>query len=403
MASLPDFQRMSSRRLPRVIWDFVEGGAGDESLLVENQSALRTVRLVPRRMVDVGTRCRQVELFGTVYAAPFGVAPIGLANLVRSGTDMALAEAAAAANVPYVMSTAASTSLEQLCARSPGRIWYQLYVACDRGITLDLLRRAEACGVEVLVLTVDVPVAGRRLRDLRNGFSMPLNLSAGALADMAMHPAWLIDVLRHGPPRLSNLAAYSSSDSGTRTLAALQASQVDPGLTWDDLADLRKRWKGALLVKGILSAADAERAVRQGVDGLIVSNHGGRQTDVVYPAAQALPFVIDAVKGRVPVLLDGGVRSGSDVARALAVGAQAVLLGRGLLHAASASGRAGVAAALNLLAQELDVTMANLGCTELAHLRACLMSNPPDPWGQSDPVSPNRPWDGAPMEQGNSA
>ncbi|WP_196803530.1 alpha-hydroxy acid oxidase [Thiomonas sp. FB-6] len=381
IAGLSDFERISKRRLPRVVWDFVEGGAGDENLLVANQMALRSVRLAPRRLVDVANRRHQVELFGRVYAAPFGVAPIGLANLVRSGADSALAEAAVAANVPYVMSTAASTSLEQICARFPGRTWYQLYVARDRAITIDMLYRAQACGVEVLVLTVDVPMPGRRLRDLRNGFSLPLHLSTGALGDMAMHPAWLFDVLRHRLPTLANLAPYSGRGSGVRTLASLQASQVDPSLTWDDLADLRKRWKGALLVKGILSAEDAQLALRQGVDGLIVSNHGGRQTDVVHPAVAALPSVIDAVKGRVPVLLDSGVRSGSDVARAVALGARAVLLGRGLLHAASALGRAGVAVALDMLSHELDVTMANLGCTELEHLRALQRSIAPERLG----------------------
>jgi L-lactate dehydrogenase (cytochrome) len=357
------------RRLPRFAFDFVDGGSGAESALARNCAAFEAVRLLPRVLTGAVARDPSLELFGAKYALPFGVAPIGLANLAGSGTDLGLAQAALDAGAPYALSTAATTSIETIARTAPGA-WFQLYVGADHAIVEDLIDRAEAAGIGTLIVTVDVPAPGKRVRDLVNGFSLPLRPTSAMALDLLAHPGWALDLASNGAPRFANLEAYGGKGAGAQSLARLMAGQSSARLDWALLADIRRRWKGALVVKGVLHPQDAARLAELGADGVVVSNHGGRQLDSAPAPIEALPAVRAAVGPRLPVLLDGGVRRGEDIARAVALGADMVLLGRPFLYAAAARGaRRGGGELFAILADELDRAMTQLGASTLAELR----------------------------------
>jgi (S)-mandelate dehydrogenase len=367
-ASIDDLRALAARRLPRVIFDFVDGGAGAERVLAENRASFGRVTLIPRLLRDARERDASVELFGQRYRQPFGIAPTGMSGLVWPRAELLLAQAACEFGVLLVLSTVASCMLEDIGAECGARAWFQLYASRERAVDRDLIARARQSGFGALVFTADLAVAGYRRRDLRNGFHLPLGIRPRMIADALRHPGWLCRVLANGRLRVPNLERYYGA--GVDIMQRLEA-QTDPGFDWDALAAIRHAWDRPLLVKGVLSARDAAQALAAGVDGLIVSNHGGRQLDCCPASLDALPDIVDAVGGRIPVLLDSGVRSGEDVARALALGAQAVLVGRATLYGAAAAGRAGIDRALDLIAGELDVAMALLGCrnpTELTQL-----------------------------------
>jgi isopentenyl diphosphate isomerase/L-lactate dehydrogenase-like FMN-dependent dehydrogenase len=291
-----------------------------------------------------------------------------LANLVHGHTDIGLARAARGAGLPYVLSTAATTSLEQVAAAAPGS-WFQLYVGKDQAIVDDLIARAEASGFAVLVVTADVPAPGKRLRDLDNGFVLPLRLTPKLISEVLAHPAWLFGYLRNGPPRFENLEPYSQGGGAAKGLAAFMASQSTARLDWALFEQIRRRWKGPLVLKGVLDPADAVKAVETGADGLIVSNHGGRQLNCAVAPLDALPQVVDAVGPNVPVMMDGGVRCGEDVAMALSLGARLVFLGRPFLYAVGALGpKIGPPMLIRNLRDEFDRAMAHLGCSTIADL-----------------------------------
>ena len=366
--NIDDLHAAARRRLPRFVFDFIDGGAGDESAMRRNRDALDRVRLVPRQLVDA-TRCDPgAELCGRRWSYPFGIAPIGLAGLARHGADAALAQAAAEAHIPYILSTAATTTIEAVARVASGHLWFQLYVTRDREITRDLMRRAQEAGVEVLVVTVDSQVPGRRERNLRNGFTLPLRPSLGRLLDFASRPAWCLDMLRHGSPRLSNLAPYARAGAGAQSLAELIAEQIDPSLDWPDIEAIRAVWSGKMIIKGLMCVDDALRAARIGADGIVVSNHGGRQIDATPAPIEVLPQIAAAVGARLPVLLDGGMRSGSDIAKALALGARFVLVGRAAVYGVATGGRVGADRALQILAEQFDSALAQLGCHAPAQL-----------------------------------
>jgi isopentenyl diphosphate isomerase/L-lactate dehydrogenase-like FMN-dependent dehydrogenase len=360
---IDDLRKIARVRLPRVIFDYMEGGAELESALSLNTSALERVRLLPHRLRNVSVRDQTTILFGKTYASPFGIGPVGLANLLRAGADEALARAAAQANVPFVLSTVASTSLEAIAEIAPEQLWFQLYVSADRRLVEDLLDRAWAVGVRVLVVTVDVPTPGRRARDFKNGFTLPLRLSLMSCLDVLRRPAWLWDAATTETPRLKNLEPYSRSRVRQTSLAALQASQIDPSLNRADIEVLRRKWGGSLVIKGIMSPADVRDLAEHGVDGIVISNHGGRQLDAAPATIDALPAIRESVGRRLTLLLDGGIRRGTDVVRALALGADGVLLGRAPLYGVAAGGMPGAVRALEILADELDGCMANVGCS----------------------------------------
>ncbi|MDX3904760.1 MAG: alpha-hydroxy-acid oxidizing protein [Pigmentiphaga sp.] len=358
-----ELRRLARRRLPRLAFDYLEGGAEDETTLRANRQAFERVTLCPRALNDVSTRRQEVQVLGETWMSPMGIAPVGLAGLFWPQGDIAAARAAAAAGVPYVLSTASSSTLEAV-ARAGGNPWFQLYVI-ERGMADALVDRAHAAGYRHLVLTTDVPVSGRRERDLRNGFSLPMRWRAATVWDVASHPRWLAQVGRHGAPQLANLASTAAGDAQAQ--AALLQRRMDASFCWEDLRRLRRRWPHALWVKGILHADDARRACQEGVDGVIVSNHGGRQLDGAMASLDALAAVVDAAGGR-PVLLDGGVRRGIDVVKALALGARGVLMGRLPMYGLAAAGEAGVAAALGLVREDIDRVLALLGCPGVSHL-----------------------------------
>jgi (S)-mandelate dehydrogenase len=363
-------RQAAKRRLPRTAFDFIDGGSGRESALQLNTAAFDSVRLWPRVLSGNTERTQSVELLGHRYSAPFGVAPIGMANLVTPGTDMALARAACRAGIVYVLSTAATTALEEVAAECRSA-WFQLYVGQDTSITNNLIDRAEAADVSVLVVTADVPTPGKRIRDLNNGFTLPLRASLRMAADLSCHPLWLLRIILGGAPRFANLEQYGGSRASASSLAELMSRQSSARLDWSLLESIRARWQRRLVLKGVLCPNDALRAVRIGVDAIAVSNHGGRQLDAAPSALDALRLVREAVGRTVTVIVDGGVRSGEDIARALALGADFVLLGRPFLYAVAALGlEHGPRRLIDQLTDELDRALAHLGCGNLTELRS---------------------------------
>jgi L-lactate dehydrogenase (cytochrome)/(S)-mandelate dehydrogenase len=369
--NIEDLHRMAKRRLPKIAFDFIEGGVEDERCLARNEAGFARHRLLPHYLVDVSARDQSATLFDRTYASPFGIAPTGLAALFRPGADLMLAEAAAAANIPFVMSGASTASIEAAARVAPTHAWYQLYAARERRITEDLIRRARDAGLSTLVLTVDVPIASKRERNIRNGFGHAVRLklsTIGTMAEALAHPGWIARYLRHGMPRLENWSAYAPSGAKAGALAEFVASQMSTAPTWADLEAFRKLWPRYLVVKGILHPDDARRAAETGVDGIIVSNHGGRQLDQAPAPIEALPAIHAAVGNRVALMLDGGVRRGGDILIALCLGARFVFVGRATLYGAAVAGPRGVRQAIKILRDEIDRVMAQIGCPTLASL-----------------------------------
>lgn len=364
LPSFPDLRRRARRRLPRFVFDYVDGAAEDELCLQRNASALQRLHLLPTTLRDTTRVDTGLEVFGQRWSAPIGVAPVGLAGMVRPRGDVLMARAAAAEGLPHVLSTASNARLEAV-RQSGAAQWFQLYVMSERAIAEQMLRRARAAGYGALVLTVDVPVSGLRERDVRNGFKLPFRPGPATVLDVALHPRWLLGVARHGMPGFANLSEHEGRASA-QAQAAMLARTMDRSLGWESLAWLRRLWDGPLVLKGVLHPDDARRALAAGVDGLIVSNHGGRQLDAAPATISALPPVLDAVGGRIPVFVDSGFRRGSDVVKALALGARAVFFGRSPLFGLACDGEAGVRLALQGLRDEFERTLVLLGAPSLA-------------------------------------
>jgi isopentenyl diphosphate isomerase/L-lactate dehydrogenase-like FMN-dependent dehydrogenase len=374
--NIEDLRRLAQRRLPRVAWDYLERGAEDDITLAANRAAFERIHFQPRTLVDVSGRTLRQELFGKTYTAPFGIAPTGAAGLYCFDADIALARAAKAAGVPFVLSTASFVAMERVAREAGGSQWFQLYMSKDRDAAARLVRRALDAGFEALVVTTDVPVGANREYNLRNGFTIPFRINARNVVDGLLHPRWLAQVflrtlLSDGVPRFQNVDSNVGGRIIAQDLSAFRARR--DALDWSDIAWLRTVWPRKLLVKGILTVADARLALQHGADGVVVSNHGGRQLDGALAAMDALPAIAAAVGERMPVLFDSGVRRGSDIVKALALGADFVFVGRATLYGAAAGGEAGVVWALELLRTETDRVMALLGCSTVAALdRNCL-------------------------------
>ncbi len=363
--TIADMRKAAQRRLPKTIFDFVDGAAEDELGKARNTAALDGVQVTPNYLVDIRERSQKTEMFGHLWDRPVGIAPTGMSNLVWPDADLCLARAALAANVPYILSTAATTSIEDIGTATEGRFWFQLYGQSDRETNLDLIRRAQEAGAQALVLTVDAPWPGKRERDLRNGFVVPVRMTPKMLLDGALHPRWAARFLLNPTPRLATIAAYVPGKASARTLAAFMAARISQALTWDDLAWLRDAFDGPFLLKGLQSPADAVRAKERGVDGLIVSNHGGRQLDSAPAPVSVLPAIRAAVGPETALILDSGIRRGSHIGRALALGADFTMVGRATLYGAGAAGRAGVERSLDILRDELDRFQAQTGCPDI--------------------------------------
>lgn len=367
--SVEDYHRRARRILPRMLADYIDGGAGDEALVELNQKALSATRLRPRYLRDVSVRDQRTTLFGHDLPTPLVIGPTGLNGAVRPGGDIALARAAARAGIPFTLSTPAQNTIEDVASAVPdGNHWFQLYVV-ERGLAEKMVARALAAGYRTLVLTVDVPVNGLRYRDRRNGFGVPFSFTPRAVLDGATHPAWSLRFLRSGMPQLANFASGGVAD--TEAQYAVMHRQMDASFTWDDLAWLRAQWPHTLLVKGVLDPEDAVKAVDVGVDGIVVSNHGGRQLGESLSTIEALPDIVSKVDR--PVLVDSGFRTGADVVKAIALGASAVLLGRTTLYGLAVGGEAGVSRVLDILKAEIDTTLALVGASTLSDLEPSLV------------------------------
>jgi isopentenyl diphosphate isomerase/L-lactate dehydrogenase-like FMN-dependent dehydrogenase len=357
--TIGELREAARRRVPAVVFDYVDGAAGDEVTAARNLAELRRVELRPRVLADVSKVETATSVLGSPIALPLLGAPMGLTGLMHPSGEVALARALHAAGSIYVLAAMASCPLEEVAGAAGGPLWFQMYFWRDRGLVQELLRRARNAGMSVLVLTVDVPCAAVRDRDRRNGFSIPPRVTLRALAGGAVHPRWSAEFLRQPRIRWGNLPDYGM------TAAAFSAQtnrQFDPAATWEDVGWFREHWDGRLVVKGILRPEDARQAVRLGAEAVIVSNHGGRQLDGAPAAIRALPAVAEAVAGEAEVYFDSGIRRGVDIVRAIALGARACLAGRALAYGLGAAGEAGASRAIEILRDELCTALALTGC-----------------------------------------
>lgn len=377
------YRQLARRALPRSVFDYLEGGAGDEWGLQHNRAALDAVRLRPRRLRDVSVRDSGVRLFDRTLPAPLAIGPTGFNALFWPEGDLALARAAAAHEIPFVLSTVANTDIETLARATDGEWWFQLYALHDE-ISEQLIRRAREAGCRTLMVTVDVPVNGLRERDVRNGFRLPLRYTLPMAIDGLRHPRWTMRYLRHGMPALANFDGLHASGDAVRT--ALAERRMDASFSWESLTRLRAAWPHRLLVKGILHPDDALRCESLGVDGVILSNHGARQLDGAMSPIEALPAARSATA--LPLLVDSGFRRGTDIVKAIALGASAVLLGRATLYGLAAAGETGVRDVLAMLKREIDCTLAQIGCARMSELSPDVLAPSPAAGGHPANAAP---------------
>ncbi|MGL4289228.1 MAG: alpha-hydroxy acid oxidase [Phreatobacter sp.] len=362
-ASIADLRLLARRRLPKAVFDFIDGAAGDETTLHDNQAAFGDWQLMPRVGVDVSRRDAKADFLGRSASLPLMLSPTGLTGFFWPGGEIAAARSAGARGIPFCLSTNSVASLERVAEAAPETdLWFQLYVMRDRDLTDRLVARAQAAGYRVLCITVDLPLTGRRERDLRNGFTMPLKPRLSNILDLACRPGWLMGVMR-SPPTFGNFKTDNAT--GFTNIAQHVSTLFDPSVTWADIARLRKLWKGPVAIKGILHPDDARMAVDIGADAVIVSNHGGRQLDHVPAPISALPDIAQAVGGRAQLIVDSGVRRGTDILTARALGAVGCSIGRPFLWGLASAGEAGVDHAIKLIAAEIDIAMALLGTASL--------------------------------------
>ena len=368
-ASIGDYRALAKARLPHFLFEYLDGGSYDEVTLRRNVEDLQSVTLKQRVLRDVSNIDLSRELFGKKWSMPVGLGPVGLSGLYARRGEVQAAKAAAAAGVPFTLSTLSGCSVEEVARAAP--LWFQLYVVKDRGFVSDMIARAKEAGCGALLLTVDLPVPGTRYRDYRAGISGSLRGPASRAGQVVRRPDWAWDVAVRGRPMtMGNLEKLLGSGAVLADLMGWVSRNFDASVTWKDVEWVRSQWDGPLLIKGILDPDDARTAVSNGVDGMVVSNHGGRQLDGVLSTARALPRIADAVAGRSAILVDGGVRSGLDVVRMLALGADFVLLGRAWAYALAGAGGAGVEHILKLIDAEMRVAMALTACTSIEEVSA---------------------------------
>jgi len=356
--SIADVRSLAKRRVPNIMFDYVDGAAGSEYACELNSTVLDRIRLQPRVLVNVENRKLNKTLFEREWALPFGIAPMGMCDLTWPGADKMLAAAAVKYNIPLVLSTMASSTIEDTRDRAGENAWFQLYVGQSEQVGFEMVSRAEACGYDTLILTVDVPMIAPRPREQRNGFQSPLKIGPKLFFDFATHPQWSIRTLLTGVPELANNVGADSSEKFVRNESR---GKVD----WNFLDRLRKRWRGKLVVKGALSDADAVRIRDADVDAIYVSNHGGRQLDSAPAAIQMLPTIRKAVGDEFPVIFDSGVRNGEAVIKALALGADFVMLGRPFMYGIGAAGEQGLDGVIELLTRQIDAALSQIGIPDI--------------------------------------
>jgi L-lactate dehydrogenase (cytochrome)/(S)-mandelate dehydrogenase len=386
-----DLREMARRRVPKGLFEFVDRGTEDEASLRNNRAVFERIRFRPRTLVDVSARNPRVTLFGKTHDMPLAIAPTGTAGLLWYEGEIALARAARAAGIPFALATGSMTAMEKVAEEAGGTLWFQLYMWPDRSLSHKLVERARTAGYQALIVTVDGVVPGNREYNLRNGFTIPFTFTRRNVTDVLLHPRWLFGVLARylvtsGMPRYQNYPTELRQKITARPMgrSALRSDSLD----WEDLKALRSIWPGTLMVKGILHPQDAVLAADCGADAVIVSNHGGRNLDGAISPIEVLPEVVDAVGHRITVLVDSGFRRGTDVVKALALGARAVLIGRATLYGVAAGGEAGARRALALLREEIDRVMALIGARSVAELSREFLAAAEGPLGAAERARP---------------
>jgi len=377
VANVDDLRSLAKRRLPAGVFDYIDGGAEDEITLRKNVDAYRNISFKPRVLRDMTEVDSSTHLLGRPLAFPLVLAPTGFTRIAHSEGELAVVRAADRAGIPFTLSTMATRSIEECAAvaESDSRLWFQIYTWRDRSIVENLVKRAAEAGFEAVCLTVDTAVLGRRERDVRRGFTLPPEVGPGTILDGIKNPGWTWDFLRADPIRFANVEGITSLDGSTAVdLAEHMKSQFDPGLSWSDVDWLRSIWEGPILIKGIQTVEDALIAAEVGVEAIAISNHGGRQLDGAPAPFDLLPEVVEAIQGRLEIICDGGVRRGSDIVKAVSMGAQAVMAGRPYLYALGACGERGVDHVMDLLHEGVERTMALIGAASIDELSQELIS-----------------------------
>ena len=368
VACVEDLRKQMQRRVPRMFYDYCESGSWTESTLDANETDLQAIKFRQRVAIDVSERSTTMKMLGQDVPMPVALAPTGLTGMQHADGEILAAQAAEAFGVPFTLSTMSICSIEDVAANTSKPFWFQLYVMRDRNFIRNLVERAKAANCSALMITLDLQIMGQRHKDVRNGLSAPPKLTLGNIMDLATKPSWCLGMLGTRRRQFRNIVGHVEGVKDMSSLADWTTSQFDPRLSWEDVAEIRRMWDGKVILKGILDAEDAKQAVNVGADAIVVSNHGGRQLDGAASSITALPAIVDAVGDKTEVWMDGGIRTGQDVLRAVALGARGTLIGRAFLYGLGAGGRAGVTRVLEILHKELDLTMALCGRSNLSEV-----------------------------------
>ena len=368
VACVEDLRKEMQRRVPRMFYDYCESGSWTESTFEANETDLQAIKFRQRVAIDVSERSTTMKMLGQDVPMPVALAPTGLTGMQHADGEILAAQAAEAFGVPFTLSTMSICSIEDVAANTSKPFWFQLYVMRDRNFIRNLVERAKAANCSALMITLDLQIMGQRHKDVRNGLSAPPKLTLGNIANLATKPSWCLGMLGTKRRQFRNIVGHVEGVKDMSSLADWTASQFDPRLSWEDVAEIRRMWDGKVILKGILDAEDAKQAVNVGADAIVVSNHGGRQLDGAASSIAALPAIVDAVGDKTEVWMDGGIRTGQDVLRAVALGARGTLIGRAFLYGLGAGGRAGVTRVLEILHKELDLTMALCGRSNLSEV-----------------------------------
>ena len=368
VACVEDLRKQMQRRVPRMFYDYCESGSWTESTLDANETDLQAIKFRQRVAIDVSERSTAMKMLGQDVPMPVALAPTGLTGMQHADGEILAAQAAEAFGVPFTLSTMSICSIEDVAANTSKPFWFQLYVMRDRNFIRNLVERAKAANCSALMITLDLQIMGQRHKDVRNGLSAPPKMTLGNIMNLATKPSWCLGMLGTRRRQFRNIVGHVEGVKDMSSLADWTASQFDPRLSWEDVAEIRRMWDGKVILKGILDAEDARQAVNVGADAIVVSNHGGRQLDGAASSITALPAIVDAVGDKTEVWMDGGIRTGQDVLRAVALGARGTLIGRAFLYGLGAGGRAGVTRVLEILHKELDLTMALCGRSNLSEV-----------------------------------
>ncbi|HJU29925.1 MAG TPA: alpha-hydroxy acid oxidase [Hyphomicrobiaceae bacterium] len=373
---IEDLRVLAKRRVPRMFYDYADSGSWSESTYRANEADFQRIHLRQRVAVDMSNRTLATTMAGQPVSMPVALAPVGLTGMQHADGEILAARAAAAAGVPFTLSTMSICSIEDVAENTTQPFWFQLYVMRDRDFIDRLIGRAKSAGCSALVLTLDLQILGQRHKDVKNGLTAPPRMTLANIANIAMRPRWWAGMLRTRRRTFRNIVGHVKGVKDTRDLSTWTGEQFDPTLNWDDVKRIKDRWGGKLILKGILDPADAELAAQSGADAIVVSNHGGRQLDGALSSIAALPSIVRAVGNRIEVLMDGGIRSGQDVIKALALGAKGVFIGRAYVYGLGAMGEAGVAKSLDIIRKELDVTMALCGLRDIRKVDSDILARP---------------------------